>query len=145
MLAYPSFSTGGPGAELTDEQKAHRTRAISDMMRNNTVLRTTQLDADERDQQIYDEKVQPYLETNLYRPRVYAIKKADISLPRPVLCLALQTYSVRKKYNLLWMFLAGNADVVLQPNEDGEQVASVPVEVAESAPVEVAVTRKRKH
>jgi hypothetical protein len=135
---------------FSDEQKLHRARAIADMMKNNTVLHTiTQDDANERDQQIYDETVQPYLETNRYRPRVHAIKKADISLRRPLFGLALQTRSVRNSSNLLWMFLSGNADVVLQSNEEGEQIVevaeSVPVEVAASAPLEVAVARKRKH
>jgi hypothetical protein len=84
-------------------------------------------------------KTHPYLETNRYRPRVHAFKKADISLR-----LALQAESVRNKSNLLRMFLSGNPDVVLQSNADDGQV----LEVAASALVEVAAsmsTRKRKH
>jgi hypothetical protein len=117
-------------------------------MQLNTVLHTIELYGRHYDQHIYAERIQPYLETNRYRPRVVGIKKADIALRRPLLGLALQTESVRSNFNLLWMFLSGNTDVVLQSNEDGEQVVeeaeSAPVEVAESALVEVAVTRKRK-
>jgi hypothetical protein len=86
------------------------------------------------------------------------IRKADISLRRPLLGLAHQTESVRNKSNLLWMLLSGNPDVVLQSNTDGEQVAdvaasapvevlaaSMPAEVVAGVPVEEATTRKRKH
>jgi hypothetical protein len=133
---------------LTEDQKVHRTRVIAEMMQRNTVLHTIKLSSNARDQQIYEEMVHPYLETNRYRPLVHAIKKADISLRRPLLGLALQTESVRNNSNLLWMFLSGNPDVVLQPNEDGEQVeaaASVPVDVAASSPAGAASSRKRKH
>jgi hypothetical protein len=138
--------TGGLRAVLSD--KAHRTRVVADMMQNNTVLHTIDLYDDERDDQIYEEMIHPYLETNRYRPRIHAIKKADISIRRPLLGLALQTVSVRNSSNLLWMFLSGNADVVLQSHEDGEQVvevaASVPAEVAASVQVVVDATCKRK-
>jgi hypothetical protein len=152
----------GSSIGLTDEQKTHRARLLAEMVQQNTVLHTIDL-FDEHfphqsyDQQIYADMIQPYLETNRYRPHVDAITKADISLRRALLGLALQTESVRNKSNLLWMFLSGNPDVVLQSNEEGEQIveaaASVPVEVAasmrmegaESAPVEGAATRKRRH
>jgi hypothetical protein len=120
---------------LTEDQKVHRTRA---MMQQNTVLHTIDL-SDEHfphqsyDQQIYDEDISPHLEMNRFRPRVHAIKKADFSLRRPLLGLALQTDSVRINSNLLWMFLSGNPDVVLQSNADDEQeveAAGVPVEAA---------------
>jgi hypothetical protein len=101
------------------------------------VLLTIDLNRDEKDAQIYAE-ILPYLETNLYRPRVLNIKKADIALhTRALLGWALQTKSVRNKSNLLWMSLSsGNHDVVLQSDqEDSEQVV---VEVAASVLVEVA-------
>jgi hypothetical protein len=135
------------------------------MVQLNTVLHTIQLSEGQYDQQFYDEMMHPYLETNRYRPRVHAITKADISLRRPLLGLALLTESVRNTSNLLWMFLSGNPDVVLQSNADGEQVvdiaarapaevaasvpvevaASGPVEIAASGPVEIAATRKQQH
>jgi hypothetical protein len=66
----------------------------------------------ERDEQIYTESILPYLETNRYRPRVLAIKKADVALRGPLLRRALQTEPVRNDSNLRWMFLSGNPDVV---------------------------------
>jgi hypothetical protein len=148
---------------LSDEQKSHRTRVLAGMVQRNTMLLAIGLSTDERDQQIYTESIIPCLQANRYRPRVLAIKKADISLRRPLLGRALQTRSVWNKASLLWMFLSGNADVVLQSNEEDEQVevaasvqvdvaaralvdvaASAPVDVAASAPVDVAATRKRK-
>jgi hypothetical protein len=155
----PTISRTGPAGgriRFSDEQNVHRTRAMAEMVQRNTTLHTIELSADERDEQIYAETIQPYLETNRYRPRVDAITKADISLRRPLLGLALQTESVRNKSNLLWMFPSGNSDGVLQSNTDGEQVvdvaasapvgvaASVPAEVVADVPVEEATTRKRK-
>jgi hypothetical protein len=87
------------------------------MVQENQVLLTIDLNRDERDEQIYAESILPHLETNLYRPRVLGIKKADIALRRPLLGRALQTHSVRSKSNLLWMFLSGNQDVVVQSIE----------------------------
>jgi hypothetical protein len=105
-------SPDGDSIGLSDEQKAHRTRLLAEMVQKNTVLNTITLLVDETDQQIYAEMIQPYLETNLYRPRVHAIKKADVSIRRPLLGRALQTESVREKSNRLWMLLSGNPDVV---------------------------------
>jgi hypothetical protein len=128
---------------LSEDQKAHRAHAIAEMIQPNKLLHTIKLTTHERDEQIYTQDIRPYLETNLHRTRVLAIKKADISLRRPLLGLALQTKSVRNTPNLLWMFLSGNPDVVLQSNEEGEHVevaASAPMEVARSAPVEEAAS-----
>jgi hypothetical protein len=151
------WSPDGDSIGLSDEQKAHRTRLLAEMVQQNTVVYTIELSEEQYDQQIYADMIHPYLETNRYRSRVHAIKKADTSLRRPLLGLALQAESVRNNSNLLWMFLSGNTDVVLQShedavlqsNEDGEQVveaaASVPAEEAENGPSEVAASRKRKH
>jgi hypothetical protein len=126
-----------PGGQLSDEQKAQRTRVVAAMMEENRVLLTIDPERVDRDYQIYMEMIHPYLETNLYRPRVLGIKKADIQIRRPLLGRALQMESVRNKSNLIWMFLTGNQDVVLQSDEeDSGQV----VEVAASAPVEIATS-----
>jgi hypothetical protein len=79
---------------LSDEPKVHRVRAIAEMVQHNTVLYTIMLSGDEQDDQIYDEEISPYLETNRYRPRLLAIKKADIQIRRALLGVALQTKSV---------------------------------------------------
>jgi hypothetical protein len=141
---------------LNDEERAQRTRVLADMVQGNTSLHTIEQSAGEYDQQIYAEMILPYLDTNRYRPRVLAITKADIPLRRPFLGLALQTRSVRKNSNFLWMFLSRNPDVVVLSNEDGEQVVEVavtePLEAAASAPTDVAAValaevagaRKRK-
>jgi hypothetical protein len=127
----PMSHTAGVRIVLTDNDKAHRTRLLAEMMQENAILHTIALPEDERDEQIYTESILPYLETNRYRPRVLAIKKADFALRRPLLGRALQTEPVRNDSNLRWMFLSGNPDVVVQANEDSEQV----VEVAVNAPV----------
>jgi hypothetical protein len=141
-----SLDLDDTGHLLSAEQTTQRTNLLAEMLQSNRVLHRISLN--EYDDKIYAESILPHLETNFYIPRVLAIKKADIALRRPLLGLALQTKSVRSKSNLLWMFLSGNVDVVLQSNEDSEQVleiaASAPVEVAASAQEEGEVTRKRK-
>jgi hypothetical protein len=114
------------------------------MMQHNTALRTIELSLNAIVRQIYTDSIAPRLEMNIYTARIRAIKKADIALRRPLLGLALQTESVRNTTNLLWMFLSGNSDIVLQSNADDDQQAgaagaSLPVEAAASAPP------KRKH
>jgi hypothetical protein len=122
LQAHPSLTkldlshTGGRGNGLTGDQKVQRTRLLAEMVQHNTVLHTINLSEYERDEKIYTESILPYLKTNRYRSWVHAIKKADISLRRPLLGRALQTESVRNDSNLLWMFLSGNADVVVRPN-----------------------------
>jgi hypothetical protein len=39
--------------DLTDDQKAHRTRLLVEMMQRSTALHTVELSADEKDQKIY--------------------------------------------------------------------------------------------
>jgi hypothetical protein len=142
LKRYPTLTSQNlrgtrPGGQLSDEQKAQRTRVVAAMMEENRVLLTIDPERVDRDYQIYMEMIHPYLETNLYRPRVLGIKKADIQIRRPLLGRALQMESVRNKSNLIWMFLTGNQDVVLQSDEeDSGQV----VEVAASAPVEIATS-----
>jgi hypothetical protein len=124
-----------PRMPQNGEQKSARKRVVAEMMKENRVLHTIELSYNEKDFQIYVDMIHPYLETNLYRPRVLGIKKAEIQIRRALLGRALQTESVRNESNLLWMFLSGNQDVVLQSDEeDSEQV----VEVAASAPAEIA-------
>jgi hypothetical protein len=103
--------------EMSIEQKAQRTCLLAEMMEENTILLAIFLMRHERDAQIYEEMILPYLETNLYRPRVLRIKKADIALRKALLGRALQTESVRNKSNLLWMLLSGNQDVVVRSIE----------------------------
>jgi hypothetical protein len=103
---------------LPSQRTRHRTRAISEIVQQNTVLHSVKLLEEERDEQIFTESILPRLELNRYRPRVLAIKKADIQLRRPLLGLALQTESVRNKSNLIWIFLSGNPDVLVRPNSE---------------------------
>jgi hypothetical protein len=114
---WPRSPTGGRIVP-TDDQKTSRTHVVAEMMQHNTVLQSISLSGRERDEQIYTAEIIPYLETNRYRPRVHGITKADIPLRRALLGMALHTVSARKDTNLIWMFLSGNSDVVVQSNEE---------------------------
>jgi hypothetical protein len=98
--ASPPRALGGARIWLT----AQRTRVLAAMGQENQVLLTVDLKQHDKDHQIYGELILPHLESNLYRPRIHGIKKADIALCRALLRRALQTESVRNKSNLLWMF-----------------------------------------
>jgi hypothetical protein len=98
---------------LSDEQKTHRTRVLAEMMQTNTVLHTIALSASERDEQIYTEEIRPYLVTNLYRPRVHAIKKTK-DRPFREKILGRAVYSVRRNNNLVWMLLSKNVDAFVR-------------------------------
>jgi hypothetical protein len=52
---------------FSTEQRAQMTRVVAEMMQQNTVLHTINLFPNERDERIYAEMIQPFLETNLYR------------------------------------------------------------------------------
>jgi hypothetical protein len=98
---------------FSDELKTRRTRALSEMMQHNTVLQTIDLHVSERDEHIYMQEIRPYLLTNLYRPRVLAIKKT-IERPFREKVLGRAVYSVRSNPNLVWMLLSENVDAFVR-------------------------------
>jgi hypothetical protein len=141
-VARPRIPNGGIIA-LVDGKKSHRTRVLADTMKANTILGTLLVNDNEHDEQIYTEEIRPYLVTNLYRPRVLAIKKTkDRPFREKVLGRAL--YSVRSNPNLVWMLLSENVDAFVRSGEEEEESNSeVPVAVA-AAVVVAAVGSKRK-
>jgi hypothetical protein len=139
VLLYTSRST------LSDEQKAHRTCLLAEMMKENTVLHTIHLSANERDEQIYTEEIHPHLETNLYRPRVLIVKKTT-ERPFREKILGRALYCVRSSPNLVWMFLSENVDAFVRSEEEEEEGASnseVPVAVAAAVVVELAGCKRK--
>jgi hypothetical protein len=162
-LAIPRNPTGR-GNGLTDDQKLHRTRLLAEMVQHNTVLHTIQLVSEnerdeeiytglladmvhrntilhtvtlgnERDPQIYTEEILSRLETNLYRPRVLAVKKTkEITFREKVLGRAL--FSVNSSPNLVWMFLSENVDAFARTEEEHETTSiEVPAVVVSAAAV----------
>jgi hypothetical protein len=129
---------------LRDEQKSHRTRVLADMMKVNTILLTILLSDNEHDDQIYTEEISPYLETNLYRPRVLAVKKTHVrEFREKVLGRALDC--VKSNPNLVWMFLSQNVDAFVRSEEEEEGNSEVPVAVAAvTAPVVVEVAGSKR-
>jgi hypothetical protein len=106
-----------PRSLMPDEQKAHRTRLLTEMMQHNTVLHTIELVASERDYQIYTQEIHPYLETNQYRPRVLAVKKSE-DRPFRAKVLGRAAYSVSSNPNLVWMLLSENVDAFVRSEEE---------------------------
>jgi hypothetical protein len=126
---------------LTDDQKTRRTRVLVEMMQHNTVLHTIELFRSERDDKIYTEEIQPYLVTNLYRPRVLAVKKT-IERPFREKVLGRALDCVKSNPNLVWMLLSENVDAIVRSEEEEEEEESnsgVPVAVAAAVVVAVAV------
>jgi hypothetical protein len=129
---------------LADNDKAHRTNAIAEMVQRNTVLHTIHLWERERDQKIYAEEILPYLETNLYRPRVLAVKKT-IERPFREKVLGRALHCVKSNPNLVWMFLSENVDAFVRSEEqEEEEVGNSEVPVAAAAPLVLAVAGSSK-
>jgi hypothetical protein len=139
----PGNPVGAAIILLSAEQKTRRTRVLAEMVQRNTVLYTISASANDRDQQIYTEEIQPYLVTNLYRPRVHAIKKTqDRPFREKVLGRAL--YSVRSNPSLVWMLLSKNVDAfVRSEEEEDESNSEVPVAVAVAVLAVAGSKRKR--
>jgi hypothetical protein len=105
---------------------------------------TIKLSEDERDDEIYTEDILPYLETNLYRPRVVVVKKT-IARPFPEKVLGRALHCVKSNPNLVWMFLSENVDVfVCSKEEDTREVAVSAVATAVVVAVVAGCKRKRK-
>jgi hypothetical protein len=84
-----------------------------DALRVNTVLLTIELNRVDYDEDILDSTVYPLLLVNKYRPRVRAIAREEGARRRKLLGRALGSTSSNP--SLIWMFLSGNANVILGP------------------------------
>jgi hypothetical protein len=144
LCATRPGNPGGGRIVLTDDQKTRRTRTIAEMVRDNTILQTITLSEEERDEQIYTGEIHPYLVTNLYRPRVLAVKKTkDRPFREKVLGRAL--YSVRSNPNLVWMLLSENVDAIVRSEEEEEESNSeVPVAMAAAVVVAVGSSKRKR-
>jgi hypothetical protein len=140
-LEYTSSRAhNGARIALSTDQRAQRTRAIAELTEVNTILLTVVLADGERDEKIYTQEIIPYLETNLYRPRVLAVKKT-IERPFREKVLGRALGCVKSNPNLVWMFLSRNVDAFVRSEEREEEASDsdIPVAVAVEVAVEVAV------
>jgi hypothetical protein len=147
LQAHPTLtkldlSHTGSGNGLTDDQKTHRTRMT---VQWNTVLHTIILSEGERDEQIYTGSILPYLETNLYRPRILAVKQTT-ERPFREKVLGRALYCVKSNPSLVWMFLSENVDAFVRSEEEkgNSEVAVSVVAVAEVAGAGAEAGSKRK-
>jgi hypothetical protein len=128
--------------EMSIERKISRTRALADMLQTNTILHTIRLFPGEYDERIYTESIEPRLETNMYRPRVLAVKKEADDRPYRQKVLGRALNCVKSNPNLVWMFLSGNVDALVRSEE---QAGTSNIEVAVAVVVHAAVSgNKRK-
>jgi hypothetical protein len=95
---------------ISPDVTTSRIQALVDMMKVNTSISTIHVKTCYSETEMYRESVIPYLETNLFRPRLLAIQKTlPIAYRAKVLGRAL--LSVRTHPNRFWMLLSGNAEV----------------------------------
>jgi hypothetical protein len=127
--------------EFSEERKTSRTLALADMLQTNTILHTISLFSGEYDERIYTESIEPRLETNMYRPRVLAVKKEADDRPFRQKVLGRALNCVKSNPNLVWMFLSGNVDAFVRSEEQGGASAS---EVAMTVVVPAAVAGKKR-
>jgi hypothetical protein len=130
--------------ELSGEQKTNRTRALADMMQTNTILHTIRLFPGDYDERIYTESIEPRLETNLYRPRVLAIKKEADDRPFRQKVLGRALNCVKSNPNLVWMFLSGNVDAFLRSEKQVVGASNSEAAVAVLAPAAVAGSKRKR-
>jgi hypothetical protein len=86
-----------------------RMQALVDMLKVSTI-HTIHVDAHYNKHELFRESVNPYLETNRFRPRVRAIQKTR-PIPHPAKVLGRALRAVRTDANCFWMLLSGNAEV----------------------------------
>jgi hypothetical protein len=134
-------SPAGIRMGISAEQKALRIRLLAEMMQRHTLLQTITLSKGQYDQQIYQETIQPYLETNLHRPRVLAVKKTK-DRPFREKVLGRAVYSVRSNPNLVWMLLSENVDAFVRSEEESN--SEVPVAVAAAVVAVVAAAGSKR-
>lgn len=91
-------------------RRARRTTAVAEMLKSNTVIHTVSLSDADLHRDIFDESIQPWLEINLFWPRIMSIKGTMGPLREKVLGQALR--KVRHNPNRMWMILSGNCDVL---------------------------------
>jgi hypothetical protein len=92
------------------DRRARRTSAIAEILKSNTVIHTVSLSDADLHRDIFDESIQPWLEMNLFWPRIMSIKGTVGPLREKVLGQALR--KVRHNPNRMWMILSGNGDVL---------------------------------
>jgi hypothetical protein len=113
--------TGGLGPTghvmyLSDKQKIRRMNVITDMLRDNTKLRTIVFSPEECNDPILRKQIRPRLIMNKHRRRFLAIQGLrDGELRRKVLGRIVGSF--RKNTNLLWWLLSSNVDVAF-PNQN---------------------------
>jgi ankyrin repeat protein len=119
---YYGYLSSNPHA-LSAKQRKSRTRAIADMLRTNNVMRTIyQDDVNGWDMEIYEDLILPRLATNLFRHRLVTVQEtATDPFRKRVLGRVLQSESVRRDSNRVWMLLSNNMYIVL----DAANVASL--------------------
>jgi hypothetical protein len=131
---------------LSDKRKANRMRMLAEMVQQNTVLHTIRLSEHEQDEQIYTQEICPYLEVNLYRPRVLAVKKTT-ERPFREKVLGRALHCVKSSPNLVWMFLSENVDAFARSEEEesnDEVAVAVAVAVAVEEAVAVACSKRKR-
>jgi hypothetical protein len=97
-------------ARVTPAVLISRIQALEDMMKVNISIYTMHLDACYSQHELFRGSVIPYLNTNMFRPRLLAIQKTrPITYRAKVLGSAL--LSARADANRFWMLLSGNSEV----------------------------------
>jgi hypothetical protein len=119
LASHPSLEVLNLGAtrerqtrrqEAPVDRRARRTGAVGEMLKSNTVIHTVSLSDADLHRDIFDESIQPWLEMNLFWPRIMSIKGTVGPLREKILGQALR--KVRHNPNRMWMILSGNGDVL---------------------------------
>jgi hypothetical protein len=109
-------------AALSAEQRTTRTRAIADMLQTNTVIRTIDIGDDDVcqwDTELYYDLIIPRLVTNIFRHRLVTVQETTTDpFRKRLLGRVLQSKSVRRDPNRVWMLLSNYVNIVLDAAND---------------------------
>jgi hypothetical protein len=116
-----------------------RIQTILDMAKVNMSIHTIRLDPRDSQHKLYRGSVIPFLETNRFRPRLFAIQKTRLITYRAKV-LGRALLAVRTDPNRLWMLLSGNAEVTfLSTTATTTPAGSLPAPTVSAAPSNAAV------
>jgi hypothetical protein len=84
------------------------------MLNVNTTMKNITLHQDQRDENLWQNEIEPRLEINKFRPRIVAVEKAQGTLRAPLFGRAL--HAVNDNDTFLYMMITGNVDLLGEPS-----------------------------
>jgi hypothetical protein len=99
---------------MSEARNTHRIQCLVEMLNVNTTMKNITLHQDQRDENLWQNEIEPRLEINKFRPRIVAVEKAQGTLRAPLFGRAL--HAVNDNDTFLYMMITGNVDLLGEPS-----------------------------